>query len=59
MSISRAEELIDKLIGNKLSGKEWVEVLKDLHDDIKMLEYSEVLESYFDQLVKELYKPHS
>lgn len=56
MSLSRAEELVDKLISNKLSGKEWAEVLKDLNDEIKMLEYSDVLESYFDQLVKELYK---
>jgi hypothetical protein len=58
MSLSRAEELVDKLISNKLSGNEWAEVLKDLNDDTKMMEYSDVLELYFDQLVKELYKHH-
>jgi len=53
MSLSRAEYLINKLIGNELSGEELSELLSGVGNDIEQQHYSDVLESYFNQLIKE------
>ena len=53
MSLSRAEYLINKLIGNKLSGEELSELLNGVGSEAQQQLYSEVLESYFNQLIKE------
>lgn len=53
MSLSRVEILIEKLISNKLSGEELSELLAGITSEEQQREYSEVLEAYFNQLLKE------
>ena len=53
MSLSRAEYLINKLIGNKLSGEELSELLNGVGSEVQQVHYSEVLENYFNRLIKE------
>jgi len=53
MSLSRAEYLINKLIGNTLSGEELSELLAGVGNEDNQQHYSEVLEIYFNRLVKE------
>ncbi|KQS24844.1 hypothetical protein [Dyadobacter sp. Leaf189] len=53
MSLSRAETLIEKLISNKLSGEELSELLAGITSEEQQQEYSDVLEAYFNQLLKE------
>jgi len=53
MSISRAENLISKLISNKLSGKELSEIFEGLNDENERQKYSDALEIYFSMLVQE------
>ncbi|CAG5070476.1 hypothetical protein DYBT9623_03021 [Dyadobacter sp. CECT 9623] len=53
MSLSRVEKLIEKLISNKLSGEEVSELLAGITSEEQQQEYSEVLEAYFYQLLKE------
>ena len=53
MSVSRAEYLINKLIGNKLSGEELSELLDGVGNENEQQHYSEVLENYFNRLVEE------
>ena len=53
MSISRAENLINKLISNKLSGKELSEIFEGLNDENERQKYSDALEIYFSMLVQE------
>ncbi|WP_031530735.1 hypothetical protein [Dyadobacter crusticola] len=53
MSLSRAEILIEKLISNKLSGEELSELLAGITSEEQQQEYSDVLEAYFNQLLKE------
>jgi hypothetical protein len=53
MSLSRAEKLIEKLISNKLSGEELSELLSGITSEEQQQEYSDVLEAYFNQLLKE------
>jgi len=53
MSLSRVEKLIEKLISNKLSGEELSELLAGITSEEQQREYSNVLEAYFNQLLKE------
>lgn len=53
MSVSRAEYLINRLIGNKLSGEELSELLHGIGNENEQQHYSEVLEDYFNRLVQE------
>ncbi|WP_439557096.1 hypothetical protein [Dyadobacter sp.] len=53
MSLSRAETLIEKLISNKLSGEELSELLAGITSEEQQQAYSDVLEAYFNQLLKE------
>ena len=53
MSRSRAENLINKLISNKLSGKELTEFLQGITDEDNQHNFSHALEAYFEQLLKE------
>jgi hypothetical protein len=53
MSLSRAENLISKLIGNKLSGNELSEIFDGLNDENERQKYSDALEIYFGHLVQE------
>ena len=53
MSLSRAEYLVNRLIGNKLSGEELSELLVGMDDEKEQAFYSEVLEIYFNKLVIE------
>ena len=53
MSLSRAEKLIQKLISNKLSGKELSELLEGISSEKEQKEYSDALEIYFNELLKE------
>lgn len=53
MSLSRAEYLINKLIGNTLSGEELSELLDGVGNEDNQQHYSEVLEIYFNRLVQE------
>ena len=53
MSLSRAEYLINKLIGNELSGEELSELLNGVGSEVQQVHYSEVLENYFNQLLRE------
>lgn len=53
MSLSRAEKLIQKLISNQLSGKELSELLEGISDEKEQKEYSDALEIYFNELLKE------
>ena len=54
MSLSRAENLIDKLISNKLSGKELSEIFEGLNDEKERQKYSDALEVYFFSLLQEV-----
>jgi len=53
MTPSRAENLINKLIANKLSGEELNELLAGITNENEQKKYSDALEIYFDQLLKE------
>ena len=53
MTPSRAENLINKLIANKLSGEELAELLAGINNENEQQKYSDALEIYFDQLLKE------
>ncbi|CAG4989700.1 hypothetical protein DYBT9275_00349 [Dyadobacter sp. CECT 9275] len=53
MSRTRAENLINKLISNKLSGKELTELLEGITDEDNQHNFSQALEAYFQQLLKE------
>ncbi|NIJ55860.1 hypothetical protein [Dyadobacter arcticus] len=53
MSLSRAEKLINKLISNKLSGEELSELLEGISSEKEQQQYSDALEIYFNQLLKE------
>ena len=53
MSLSRAEKLIQKLISNKLSGKELSELLEGISSEKEQKGYSDALEVYFNELLKE------
>lgn len=53
MSLSRAENLINKLISNKLSGEELSEILKGMIHEDERQKYSDVLEKYFERLLEE------
>jgi len=53
MTPSRAEYLINKLIANKLSGGELTELLAGINNESEQQKYSDALEIYFDQLLKE------
>ena len=53
MTPSRAENFINKLIANKLSGEELSELLEGINNENEQQKYSDALEIYFDQLLKE------
>jgi hypothetical protein len=53
MSLSRAEKLINKLISNKLSGEELSELLEGITSEEDQQKYSDVLEIYFNNLLKD------
>jgi hypothetical protein len=53
MALSREEILIDKLISNKISGEELSELLEGITSDEQQQKYSDVLEIYFNRLLKE------
>ena len=53
MSLSRAEDLINKLITNKLSGKELLEIFAGLDNEDERRKYSDALEVYFFSLLQE------
>ncbi len=53
MSLSRAENLINKLISNKLSEEELSEILKGMIHEEERQKYSDVLEKYFERLLEE------
>lgn len=53
MPRSRAENLINKLISNKLSETELSEFLKGLADEEQQQYYSDVLERHFQNLLEE------
>jgi hypothetical protein len=53
MSLSRAENLINRLITNKLTGNELSEIFEGLKDEAERQKYSDALEIYFSRLVKE------
>ncbi len=53
MTQSRAENLINKLIANKISGEELGELLEGVKNEDEQQKYSDALEIYFDRLLKE------
>lgn len=53
MALSRAEKLINKLISNKLSAEELSELLEGITSEEDQQKYSDILEIYFDKLLKE------
>jgi len=53
MSSSRAENLINKLISNKLTGKELLEIFAGLDNEEERQKYSDALEVYFFSLLQE------
>jgi hypothetical protein len=53
MSFSRAENLINKLISNKISEGELVELLAGITDEEERKTYSDALEIYFNRLLNE------
>ena len=53
MSLSRAENLINKLISNKLSGEELSEIFACLNNEEDRQKYSDALEVYFFSLLQE------
>jgi hypothetical protein len=53
MSVSRAEYLIERLIGNNLSGEELDELLCGVSDVEQQQKISDVLQNYFNKLLQE------
>lgn len=53
MTRSRAENLINKLIANKISGEELGELLEGIKNENEQQKYSDALEIYFGRLLKE------
>jgi hypothetical protein len=53
MAHSRAEKLINKLISNKLSAEELSELLEGITSEGDHQKYSDILETYFNKLLKE------
>lgn len=53
MALSRAENLINKLISNKLSAEELSELLEGITNEGDQQKYSDILETYFNKLLKE------
>ncbi|GGM97550.1 hypothetical protein GCM10010967_34210 [Dyadobacter beijingensis] len=53
MSFSRAEKLINKLIGNKISEGELAELLAGITDEEERKAYADALEIYFNRLLNE------
>jgi hypothetical protein len=53
MTHSRAENLINKLITNNISGEELSELLEDVNNENEKQKYSDALENYFNRLLKE------
>lgn len=53
MTSSRPEYLIDKLIKNKLTQEELNELLSEIGENEMSDKYSEILESFFNQLLVE------
>lgn len=53
MALSRAEKLINKLISNELSAEELSELLEGITSEGDQQKYSDVLETYFNKLLKE------
>lgn len=53
MALSRAEKLINKLISNKLSAEELSELLEGITSEGDQQKYSDILEIYFNKLLKE------
>jgi len=53
MSFSRAENLINKLISNKISEDELTELLAGINDDEKRKMYADALEIYFNRLLND------
>lgn len=53
MPRSRAENLINKMISNKLSETELLEFLKGLSDEEQHQYYSDILEQHFQNLLEE------
>lgn len=53
MSLSRAENLISKLISNKVTGKELLEIFEGMNDESERQKYSDALEIYFARLLEE------
>ncbi len=53
MEISRAKYRADALINNKLSREDLDDLVSGMNDDRIIEVYSDVLESYFNDLLKE------
>ncbi|WP_138484931.1 hypothetical protein [Dyadobacter bucti] len=53
MALSRAEKLINKLISNELSAEELSELLEGITSEGDQQKYSDILETYFNKLLKE------
>lgn len=53
MEISRAKYLAEALIRNKLSREDLDDLLNGMNDDRIVKVYSDVLEDYFNNLLKE------
>lgn len=53
MTPSRADDLINKLIANKLSGDELTELLAGISNENEKQKYSDALEIYFNQLLRD------
>jgi hypothetical protein len=53
MALSRAEKLINKLISNELSAEELSELLEGITSEGDQQKYSDVLETYFNKVLKE------
>jgi hypothetical protein len=53
MSLPRAEYLINRLISNSLSEDELSELLAGVGNESEQQGYSDILESYFNRLVRE------
>jgi hypothetical protein len=53
MSLPRAEYLINRLISNNLSEDELSELLAGVGHESEQQGYSDILESYFNRLVRE------
>ncbi len=53
MEISRAKYLMEALINNNLSRKELDDFLNGLNDEEVLKTYSDVLEAYFESLLRD------